>query len=155
MDKWASAKSFGFLRKSVVSCGFLWKSAPPKCCNFQERRKSAKIRENLRRKKLRIWLRLSLLVCPFQFLPSRGPGKYTLQVSLKIASRLFLLSKVCRLLSLFALQRHVQELQKLTCGPQKPQKLAEMKLQIFSHKTWSEKLGGILGEELWVVLYSK
>ena len=37
----------------------------------------------------------------------------------------------------------------------KPKKLAEMKFQIFSHKTWSDKLGGILGEDLWVILYSK
>ena len=33
-----------------------------------------------------------------------------------------------------------------------PQKLAEMKLHIFSHKTWSDKLGGISGEDLWVIL---
>ena len=37
----------------------------------------------------------------------------------------------------------------------KPQKLAEMKFQNLSHTTWSDKLGGILGEDLWVVLYSK
>ena len=44
-----SAVSCGFLRKSAVSCGFLRKSAPPKCCNSQEKRKSAKINENLRK----------------------------------------------------------------------------------------------------------
>ena len=55
----------GFLQKCAVSCGFLQKSAPPRCYNPQEMRKSAKISENLR-KKLRIWLRLSLfIVCPF------------------------------------------------------------------------------------------
>ena len=44
-----SAVSCGFLRKSAVSCGFLRKSAPPKCCNSHEKRKSAKISENLRK----------------------------------------------------------------------------------------------------------
>ena len=34
--------------KSAVSCENLRKSAPPKCYNSQERRKSAKISENLR-----------------------------------------------------------------------------------------------------------
>ena len=58
-----SAVSCGFLRKSAVSCGFLRKSAPPKWNNSQEKRKSAKISENLR--KLRSWLRWSHLVCPF------------------------------------------------------------------------------------------
>ena len=37
-----------FPAKSAVSCGFPRKSAPPKCCNSQEKRKSAKISENLR-----------------------------------------------------------------------------------------------------------
>ena len=37
----------------------------------------------------------------------------------------------------------------------KHQKLAEMKFQIVSHKTWSDRLGGILGEDLRVILYSK
>ena len=59
-DKWVSAIFCGFLRKSVASCGFLRKSAPPKCCNFQKKRKSAKLSENLRSR-----LRLSRLVCPF------------------------------------------------------------------------------------------
>ena len=44
-----SAGFCGFLRKSAVSCGFLRNSAPPKCCNSQEKRKSAKISENLRK----------------------------------------------------------------------------------------------------------
>ena len=39
----------GFLRKSALSCSFLRKSAPPKCCHSQEKRKSAKISENLRK----------------------------------------------------------------------------------------------------------
>ena len=39
-DKQVSAKFCGFLR--VSCCGFLRKSAPPKCCNSQEKRKSAK-----------------------------------------------------------------------------------------------------------------
>ena len=50
-----SAKIWGFLRFSA-------KSAPQKCCNSQEKWKSVKISE-----KLRIWLHLSLLVCPFYF----------------------------------------------------------------------------------------
>ena len=41
-----SAVCCGFLRNSVVSCGFLRKSAPPSCCNSQEKRKSANICEN-------------------------------------------------------------------------------------------------------------
>ena len=41
-----------------------------------------------------------------------------------------------------------------SAGP-KSQKLAEMKFQIFSHKTWSDKLGEIWGEDLRVILYSK
>ena len=36
-----------------------------------------------------------------------------------------------------------------------PQKLGEMKFYNFSHKTWSDKLGGILGEDLRVILYNK
>ena len=43
------AKICGFLRTSAVSCGFLRTSAPPKCYNSQEKRKSAKISENLRK----------------------------------------------------------------------------------------------------------
>ena len=35
----------GFLRKAAVSCGFLRKSVPWKCCKFLENRKSAKIRK--------------------------------------------------------------------------------------------------------------
>ena len=60
-DKPVSAISSGFLRfpaKIYGSRGFLCKSALPKCCNSQEKRKSA------RKKKLRVWLRLSLSVCP-------------------------------------------------------------------------------------------
>ena len=36
----------------------------------------------------------------------------------------------------------------------KPQKLAEMKFQNFNYKTWGDKLGGILGEDFWVILHS-
>ena len=39
----------GFLQQFAVSCGFLRKSALPKCCNFQGKRKSAKTSENLRK----------------------------------------------------------------------------------------------------------
>ena len=56
-------KSLLFLRFSAKICGFLRKAAPPKCCIFQAKHTSAKIGENLQ-----IWLRLSLLVCPFYFL---------------------------------------------------------------------------------------
>ena len=52
----------GFCEHLRVSSGFPRKSAPPKCSKFQEKQTSAKICENLQ--KLRIWLRLSLLVCP-------------------------------------------------------------------------------------------
>ena len=54
-----------FLPKSAVSCGPLRKSAPPKCCNSQEKRTSAKISENPR--KTSNLARVSLLVCPFYF----------------------------------------------------------------------------------------
>ena len=37
----------------------------------------------------------------------------------------------------------------------KTQKLAEMKLKKFRHKTWNDKLGGIWGEDLWVIQHSK
>ena len=49
MDKRVSAKICGFLRVSAKICGFLRKSEPPKCCNPEEKRKSAKISENLRK----------------------------------------------------------------------------------------------------------
>ena len=49
-DKRVSAVSCGVLRKSAVSCGFL-QYAPPKCCHSQEKRKSAKISENLKETK--------------------------------------------------------------------------------------------------------
>ena len=58
------------LRKSAVSCGFLRKSAPPKCCNYQEKRKSAKICENQR--KTANLTHLSLLVCRFYFPLKKG-----------------------------------------------------------------------------------
>ena len=57
MGQRVSAKFCGFLRFSVKTCGFLLKSAPPKCCNSQKsenHKKSGKICE-----KLRIRLRLS------------------------------------------------------------------------------------------------
>ena len=37
----------------------------------------------------------------------------------------------------------------------KPQKLVEIFFQNFSHKTWNDKSGGLLGEDLWVILHSK
>ena len=49
----------GFLRESGIACGFLRRSVPPKCRNFEEKRKSARISEHLR-KRLRIWACLSL-----------------------------------------------------------------------------------------------
>ena len=52
------------LRFSAKICAFLRKSALPRCCNFREKRKSA-------RKKLRIWLRLSLLVSHLEGMPDR------------------------------------------------------------------------------------
>ena len=43
------AKICGLLRFSAKICGFLQKSALPKCCDSQEKRKSAKNSENLRK----------------------------------------------------------------------------------------------------------
>ena len=53
-----------FLWKSAVSSGFLRASAPSRCCKFQEH---PKIKNQSAKKKLRIWLSLSILVlvCPF------------------------------------------------------------------------------------------
>ena len=59
----------------AVSCGFLRTSAPPKCSNSQEKRKSAKICE-----KLRIWLCLSHLVCLFYF-PLKLLPKHQIKIS--------------------------------------------------------------------------
>ena len=56
----------GFLRNSAKICG-LRKCAPPKCYISQEKRKSAKISENL--------LLLSLSVCPFDFPLGLGNGQ--------------------------------------------------------------------------------
>ena len=62
MGQTGFSKICACLQKAAVSCTFLRISAPPKCFHSQEKRKSAKLSE-----KLRIWVRLSLLVCPLYF----------------------------------------------------------------------------------------
>ena len=67
------AVSCGLVRRYAVSCGLLRRSAPWKFCTSQK----AKIYK----KKMQIWLRLSLLVCPFEF-----PLKIVKSKSMKYSS---------------------------------------------------------------------
>ena len=81
--KWQTKWANGFLQNSAVSCGFLRKSVPPKRCNSQEERKSAKIRDNQRISAKNCEFGS---VCPIQFVPFNSPW-FSLRGSLKSLKR--------------------------------------------------------------------
>ena len=80
------------LRSPVKICGFLQKSAPPKCYNSQEKRKSAKISENLRKTANSarfVPFSLSLLIPLERRLLQKSEGNFSEQVSGRILRGIF------------------------------------------------------------------
>ena len=78
------------LRFSAKICGFLRFSAPPKCCNSQEKRKSAKISENLRKTaNLAPFVPFSLSPSSFPLINFFGPRTLLSTFSMKILGLLW------------------------------------------------------------------